>query len=59
MLITTWAVAVAFGVAESLTSFVMAIDDARGLATSQPVRFAAALFSWGDVARAAVFLDPD
>ncbi len=47
------------GVAESLTSFVMAIDESRGITTSQPIRFAAALFSWGDVARAAVFHDHD
>ena len=47
------------GVAERVVDFVRQVDLERLNAVSGGVRFAAALFSWGDVARAAVFTDQD
>ena len=44
------------GVSDSLTTFVNSIDKS-GFDAARPIRFAAALFSWGDVARATVFKD--
>ena len=45
------------GVAERVTEFVRQVDLERLNSVSGGVRFAAALFSWGDVARDAIFTD--
>ena len=45
------------GVAERVAEFVGAVDLERLNAMRGGVRFAAALFSWGDVAREAIFVD--
>lgn len=45
------------GVAEQVEQFVTSIGFERLHGRDTPVRFAAALFSWGDVARATVFRD--
>ena len=42
------------GVGDSVPDFVTAVDSSR-VDAERPLRFAAALFSWGDVARATVF----
>jgi hypothetical protein len=47
------------GVAERVSEFVRAVDLERVNAMRGGVRFAAALFSWGDVARDAIFTDSD
>lgn len=44
------------GIGDSLATFVSGIDRSV-FDVSRPIRFAAALFSWGDVARATVFKD--
>jgi hypothetical protein len=45
------------GVADRIEEFLRAISLDELNALDEPVRFAAALFSWGDVARATVFAD--
>src|SRR5262249_31957645 len=45
------------GVAERVTAYLDAVDLAMLNAQGSPIRFAAALFSWGDVARDTVFAD--
>lgn len=45
------------GPRQQLESFVQGIDVHKLNARPDPVRFAAALFSWGDIARATVFAD--
>lgn len=47
------------GVAEHLAAFIDAVDLERVNASRHGVRFAAALFSWGEVARDAIFSDQD
>jgi hypothetical protein len=47
------------GVAERVSAFVSGIDLSSAAGFEQGLRFAAALFSWGDVAREAVFGDED
>lgn len=47
------------GVAEHLAEFIGAVDLERVNASPRGVRFAAALFSWGEVARDAIFTDAD
>jgi hypothetical protein len=44
------------GVGDSLASFVTGLDPAA-FEADRPIRFAAALFSWGDVAHATVFAE--
>ena len=43
------------GVADELSRFVIGLTGADFANDTEPVRFAAALFSWGDLARATVF----
>jgi len=45
------------GVAERVSDFIRETDDEHLRDRDTSVRFAAALFSWGDVARATVFND--
>lgn len=45
------------GIAEHLADFISAVDLERVNASRNGVRFAAALFSWGEVARDAIFTD--
>lgn len=47
------------GVSERVSEFVRQVDLERLNAVRGGVRFAAALFSWGDVARDAIFTDED
>lgn len=45
------------GIAERIDAFVHAVPETEFTAGPWPMRFAAALFSWGDVARETVFAD--